>query len=213
MSYEICLANECGERESNSADRQLKANNRSTSIQPEFIHLSLSEEGSHISLVVDDDLSSDVFSAELPSKLSAAYFIDNAAPILKLPRQKNHMEKAYTNNSASQHANLTIKVKPDVETDPVENHGDAADDPAIWVNSHSASQSRIIGTDKKGALNSYDLAGKLVQSLPVGRVNNVDVGYKVSVAETKAQQSDTPLIDIAVASNRSNNSLSVFEMR
>ena len=122
------------------------------------------------------------------------------------------MEKAYTNNSASQHANLTIKVKPDVETDPVENHGDAADDPAIWVNSHSASQSRIIGTDKKGALNSYDLAGKLVQSLPVGRVNNVDVGYKVSVAETKARQSDTPLIDIAVASNRSNNSLSVFEI-
>ena len=122
------------------------------------------------------------------------------------------MEKAYTNNSASQHANLTIKVKPDVETDPVENHGDAADDPAIWVNSHSASQSRIIGTDKKGALNSYDLAGKLVQSLPVGRVNNVDVGYNVSVAQIKAQQSDTPLIDIAVASNRSNNSLSVFEI-
>ena len=199
--------------ESNSADRQLKATDKSTSIQPEFVHLSLSEEGSHISLVVDDDLSSDVFSAELPSKLSAALLHRQCGTDFKATSPKeNHMEKAYTNNSASQHANLTIKVKPDVETDPVENHGDAADDPAIWVNSHSASQSRIIGTDKKGALNSYDLAGKLVQSLPVGRVNNVDVGYKVSVAETKARQSDTPLIDIAVASNRSNNSLSVFEI-
>ena len=154
-----------------------------------------------------------MFSAELPSKLSAALLHRQCGTDFKATSPKeNHMEKAYTNNSASQHANLTIKVKPDVETDPVENHGDAADDPAIWVNSHSASQSRIIGTDKKGALNSYDLAGKLVQSLPVGRVNNVDVGYKVSVAETKARQSDTPLIDIAVASNRSNNSLSVFEI-
>ncbi|AMJ98194.1 phytase [Alteromonas macleodii] len=198
--------------ESNSATRQLKANNRSTSIQPEFVHLSLSEEGTHISLVVDDE-SGDVFSAELPSKLSAALLHRQCGTDFKATSPKeNHMDKAYTDNSASQHANLTIKVKPDVETDPVENHGDAADDPAIWVNSHSASQSRIIGTDKKGALNSYDLAGKLVQSLPVGRVNNVDVGYKVSVAETKAQQSDTPLIDIAVASNRSNNSLSVVEI-
>ena len=198
--------------ESNSAARQLKATDKSTSIQPEFVHLSLSEEGTHISLVVDDE-SGDVFSAELPSKLSAALLHRQCGTDFKATSPKeNHIEKAYTNNSASQHANLTIKVKPDVETDPVENHGDAADDPAIWVNSHSASQSRIIGTDKKGALNSYDLAGKLVQSLPVGRVNNVDVGYKVSVAETKAQQSDTPLIDIAVASNRSNNSLSVFEI-
>lgn len=198
--------------ESNSADRQLKATNKSTYIQPEFIHLSLSEEGTHISLFVDDE-SGDVFSAELPSKLSAALLHRQCGTYFKATSPKeNHMEKAYTNNSASQHANLTIKVKPDVETDPVENHGDAADDPAIWVNSHSASQSRIIGTDKKGALDSYDLAGKLVQSLPVGRVNNVDVGYKVSVAETKARQSDTPLIDIAVASNRSNNSLSVFEI-
>ncbi|OJF67855.1 phytase [Alteromonas sp. V450] len=199
--------------ESNSDDRQLKANNKSTSIQPEFVHLSLGEDGQNVSLVVDDDESGDVFSAELPSKLSEALLNRQCGTNLKATsRNENYLEKTHIQSITSQHADLSVKVKPDVETDPVENHGDAADDPAIWVNSSVPSQSRVIGTDKKGALNSYDLAGKLVQSLPVGRVNNVDVGYKVSVAEAKAQQSDAPFIDIAVASNRTNNSLSVFEI-
>ena len=120
--------------ESNSADRQLKATNKSTFIQPEFVHLLLSEEGTHISFVVDDDESGDMFTAELPSKLSAATLNRQCSTDFKATSLKeNYMEKAYTDNSASQHANLTIKVKPDVETDPVENHGDAADDPAIWL--------------------------------------------------------------------------------
>ena len=171
--------------ESNSADRQLKANNRSTSIQPEFVHLSLSEEGSHISLVVDDDLSSDVFSAELPSKLSAALLHRQCGTDFKATSPKeNHMEKAYTNNSHL-NINLTTGLKPMLKLTQWKIMATLSDDPAIWVNSTNARPGRIIGTDKKGALNSYDLAGKLVQSLSVGRVNNVDVGYKVSVAETR----------------------------
>ena len=35
--------------------------------------------------------------------------------------------------------------------------------------------SRVLGTDKRGGLGSYDLSGKQVQYLPVGRMNNVDV--------------------------------------
>ena len=120
--------------EGNSADRQVNATNKSTFIQPEFIHLSLSEEGTHISLVVDDDESGDVFSAELPSKLSAALLNRQCGTHIKSTSPKeNYIEEVHTDNSEPQHANLTIKVKPDVETDPVENHGDAADDPAIWA--------------------------------------------------------------------------------
>src|SRR4051812_16482465 len=47
-----------------------------------------------------------------------------------------------------------------VETEPVAHSGDAADDPAIWINPADPSQSTIIGTDKKGCLAVYDLAGK-----------------------------------------------------
>lgn len=66
-------------------------------------------------------------------------------------------------------------ITPKVETEPVESKGDAADDPAIWVNRKDSAKSLILGTDKKAGLAVYDLAGKIVQFLAVGRVNNVDL--------------------------------------
>jgi 3-phytase len=53
--------------------------------------------------------------------------------------------------------------------------GDAADDPAVWVDTADPSRSRVIGTDKKGGLAVYDLDGRQVQYLSGGRPNNVDV--------------------------------------
>ena len=57
----------------------------------------------------------------------------------------------------------------------VPHDGDAADDPAVWVNPDDPSKSVIVGTDKEGGLMVYDLAGRQLQYLPVGDMNNVDV--------------------------------------
>ena len=67
---------------------------------------------------------------------------------------------------------------------------DAADDPAIWVDAKDTSRVVIFGTDKQAGLYSYDLAGKVTQFIPDGRLNNVDLrdgfptpsGEKVLVA-------------------------------
>src|SRR5215218_6908616 len=63
-----------------------------------------------------------------------------------------------------------------VETEPVLSSGDAADDPAIWVNSEDSSQSAVIGNDKGGALEVYDPGtGARIQRIPEGFFGNVDV--------------------------------------
>jgi 3-phytase len=69
----------------------------------------------------------------------------------------------------------TGALAPTVETDPVPNLGDAADDPAIWVHPSEPAKSTIIGTDKKGGIAVYDLDGSELQYLQHGRMNNVDL--------------------------------------
>lgn len=93
-------------------------------------------------------------------------------------------------------------IPAQAETPPVASGDDAADDPAIWVNPNDPAQSRILGTDKKAGLYVYDLKGAKVQSLPAGRLNNVDVRQNLST--------ETGTADLAVASNRSDNTVSVF---
>ena len=60
--------------------------------------------------------------------------------------------------------------------------GDAADDPAFWFAPNDSSRSMIVGTDKKGALETYDLTGKRLQRIPDVFPNNVDVRGDVVVA-------------------------------
>ncbi|MCH8201029.1 MAG: phytase, partial [Chloroflexi bacterium] len=55
--------------------------------------------------------------------------------------------------------------------------GGDADDAAIWVHPTDRARSTIIGTDKLGGLVVYDLAGKEIQSLPDGDLNNVDLRH------------------------------------
>ncbi|MCP1463843.1 phytase [Pseudomonas sp. S3E17] len=90
------------------------------------------------------------------------------------------------------------------QSDPVGRQGDAADDPAIWIHPQTPANSRVLGTNKKQGLLAYDLDGKLLQELAVGRLNNVDVrpNFKLG-AQT---------VDLAVASNRDHNSLSLFSI-
>lgn len=56
-------------------------------------------------------------------------------------------------------------VTADGETEPVGAAGDAADDLAFWVHPGDPSQSVVIGTDKEGALEVYDMAGKRLQAI------------------------------------------------
>jgi len=89
------------------------------------------------------------------------------------------------------------------ETDPVISRGDAADDVAIWIHPLDARLSRIIGTDKNAGIESYGLDGSRLQSLPVGRMNNIDLRV------VSGSQYWTAL---AAASNRSTNTISLFSI-
>lgn len=169
----------------------LETTSHENNIAPETVVLSLQRQHDNVDLhiQVDDDNSDLVYSTTLP--------------IRSMPLQ---CEDTHVNVTAEKHG--IVKVSATEETQTVEHYGDAADDPAIWVNASQPEKSIVIGTDKKGALNSYNMDGKLLQSLPQGRVNNVDVGYNVDVLPVDDTMFDGKTVDIAVASNRTHNSLS-----
>jgi len=95
-----------------------------------------------------------------------------------------------------------VSLPAAAQTDAVPSLGDAADDPAIWINPRNPAQSRVLGTDKKGGLLVYDLDGRETQNLRVGRLNNVDVRSDFRLGAKR--------VDLAVASNRDHNSLHLF---
>jgi 3-phytase len=95
-------------------------------------------------------------------------------------------------------------VEPLVETEPADSFGDAADDPAIWVDKRNPSRSVVIGTDKKLGLNVYDLKGKRLQTVGDGRMNNVDLREGFTLA-------GKPIIVVA-ATNRTTRSISVYRL-
>jgi 3-phytase len=106
-------------------------------------------------------------------------------------------------------APLTMKddleaVHATVETDPVPHAGDAADDPAIWVNPENPSLSAIIGTDKAGGIAVYDLDGKQLQYLPDGLMDNVDLRVDFPLDGGKAV--------LVTASNRKDNSIAMYRL-
>jgi 3-phytase len=96
------------------------------------------------------------------------------------------------NSAASAPSSVTVSIvsgpvadgpiTPTAETDPVAHSGDAADDPAVWIHPTDPSSSTIIGTDKLGALNVYDLAGRRLHAYPDGHINNVDLRYGFPLA-------------------------------
>jgi len=76
-----------------------------------------------------------------------------------------------------------VVVAADGETVPVGHTGDSADDPAIWVHPTDSSQSLIIGNDKQGALETYNLDGTLQQRITTASPfwGNVDVRHGVTI--------------------------------
>ncbi|HXG67651.1 MAG TPA: phytase, partial [Blastocatellia bacterium] len=125
-----------------------------------------------------------------------------AASALTSPaRGLNNDLKAPTVISAPSSA---IAVHATVETDPVPNAGDAADDPAIWINPADPAQSTIIGTNKQGGLAVYGLDGKQIQYLPDGKFNNVDI--------RKGFPLDGKPTDLVTAGNRMDNSIGIYRV-
>lgn len=74
-------------------------------------------------------------------------------------------------------------VAADAETVPVTHSGDAADDPAIWVHPTDPAASLLIGNDKLGALETYNLDGSARQQVTTATSfwGNVDVRQQVTI--------------------------------
>jgi len=81
-----------------------------------------------------------------------------------------------------------------------------ADDPAIYVHPTDSSQSLVIATLKNAGLVVYNLPGEEIQKIsPAGiRYNNVDLVYNFEL--------DGELVDLAVASDRFNDTLAIFKI-
>ena len=99
---------------------------------------------------------------------------------------------------------LAGQVAAVVETEPVPSSEDVADDPAIWVHPSDPAQSIIIGTNKDGGLAVYDLAGKQLQYLPDGEMNNVDLRYNFPLGGQP--------VALVTAGNRSNDSIALYQI-
>lgn len=96
-------------------------------------------------------------------------------------------------------------VAATVETTPVPDSGDAADDPAVWVHPTNPALSVVIGTDKQGGgLGVYDLDGQQLQFLQSGKLNNVDLRDGFQLAGT-----GVPLV---TAGNRTDNTIGIFAL-
>jgi 3-phytase len=109
-------------------------------------------------------------------------------------------------DSASPGASFLVQAS--LETDPVAAGGDSADDIAVWIHPDDPAESLIIGTvkdDRVGGLELYDLSGhERTGGFRGRRMNNVDVRYGFRL-------SGKP-VDIVAASNRTNDTISVFRI-
>lgn len=95
-----------------------------------------------------------------------------------------------------------ITVTPAVETESVSAAGDSADDAVVWVHPTDSAQSLILATNKKLGMEVYDLAGKHQQTLPVGRLNNVDLRW--------LQRPGQEPVAVVTATDRTENSIALF---
>jgi len=138
--------------------------------------------------------------------VAASFINDNQAQLVLIDDETGAYIQANVNyaaqTSVSNSKVAMTHLHASAQTTPVAAFGDAADDPAIWINEQDAKNSLILGTDKRRGLMVYDLAGNKVQSLNVGRLNNVDVRQHQGINN----ETHTWI----TASNRTLNSISVF---
>lgn len=96
----------------------------------------------------------------------------------------------------------TNLVTATVETAPVPNSGDAADDVAVWMHPTDPSLSTVIGTNKLGGLAVYDLSGQQLAYYPDSKPNNVDIRYNFPLGGQ--------LVTLVVTSDRTTNALRAY---
>lgn len=83
---------------------------------------------------------------------------------------------------AANAAESPVLIPSAAETVPTQHAGDSMDDPAVWVHPTQPDRSLLIGNDKLGALETYDLDGTVVQRLGVGNPwGNVDVRQGLTI--------------------------------
>lgn len=104
--------------------------------------------------------------------------------------------------------NIATSIYAIVETDPVDDAGDIADDPAIWLHPTDSSRSTIIGTSKEaganGGLYVYNISGSQLHFIKDGKKNNVDVRYNFTLNEE--------VVDIVGASDRNSNNIMIYKI-
>lgn len=141
------------------------------------------------------NLPAEVKGLHLPKKVIDKIFNKNADRFFNSLTQPEKHDQSTIHNVTAQ-----------VETEPVPRgeKDDAADDPAIWINSANPDSSRIIGTDKKGGLAVYDLKGEELFYYSDGEMNNVDLRYGFPLGDST--------IDLLSVSNRTNNSICLYRI-
>jgi 3-phytase len=96
-----------------------------------------------------------------------------------------------------------VLVTATIETEPVSSEGDAADDPCIWVHPDDPALSLIVGTNKEGSLDVYDMQGKRLQSIPDIEPNNVDIRHEVGPNRD---------LDLVALTDRKDNSIGLYRV-
>ena len=146
----------------------------------------------------------DTWRAQPPRKLGATQLVSLGASSARLAvRGKGGWQvPALAWKAGSAPPRSLPVVMPRMQTAPVAQMGDAADDPAIWVHPQDAGKSRILGSNKKQGLAVYDLQGRQTQFLQAGRLNNVDVRQDVRFGAER--------FDLALATQRDEQSMVLF---
>lgn len=178
------------------------------SVLPDSSLLALEEQPARLLRIVADHNTA-VQSWQLGEEAVAAMSLLHAADITQVfvtseeaaPVQQWTLPVA-TPTPALTPAKPILQVQPMAQSQAALQRGDVIDDPAIWHHASKPELSRILATDKRNGLDVYDITGKRLQQLPVGRLNNVDLRYGL-------RWQGKPH-DVAVASLRNNNSLQLF---
>ena len=102
-----------------------------------------------------------------------------------------------------------FEVYPIYETPPIDTRGDAAHDPAFWLNKEFPALSIVFGTDKRAGMYAYNLRGDKITFSPVGQINNIDtrtlnLDFKNNNIKTKKDYS------FLVGTNRSLNTVDLW---
>lgn len=116
---------------------------------------------------------------------------------------RSHGEPAGRSEPAATATGVGTLV-PVGETEPVPNAGDAADDPAIWVDRARPGRSVVVGSDKKGGIAVYDLSGRELQYRPDGDMNSVDLRTGVPLGGRR--------VTLVTAGDRDEDTIAVYRL-